>query len=78
MIYGHSIDVPSPMCHNTDVKRSRLETVNDKHISRTGKYSGIFTAATATGCIRCDLRALNINSLVVREGHYFLYIRQSR
>ena len=37
MIYGHNIEVPLPIRHNGDVKRSREETFNDKHISRTGK-----------------------------------------
>lgn len=78
MIYGHNIDVPLPVRHNRDVKRSREETSNDKHISRTGKYADIFIVATASGCRRCDLKSLNINSLVEREGKYFLDIKQSK
>ena len=78
MIYGHNIDVPLPIHHNEDVKRSRYDTNNDKHISRTGKYADIFTVTTATGCRRCDLKALNINSLVERDGKYFLDIKQSK
>lgn len=78
MIYGHNIDVPLPIRHNEDVKRSRYDTNNDKHISRTGKYADIFTVATATGCRRRDLKALNINSLVERDGKYFLDIKQSK
>ena len=78
MIYGHNIEVLLPVRHNGDVKRSREETSNDKHISRTGKYVDIFTVATATGCRRCDLKALNINSLVERDGKYFLDIKQSK
>lgn len=78
MIYGHNIEVLLPIRHNGDVKRSREETFNDKHISRTGKYADIFTVATATGCRRCDLKALNTNSLVERDGKYFLDIKQSK
>ena len=78
MIYGHSIEVLLPVRHNGDVKRSREETSNDKHISRTGKYVDIFTVATATGCRRCDMKTLNINSLVERDGKYFLDIKQSK
>ena len=48
MIYGHNIEVPLPVRHNRDVKRSREETSNDKHISRTGKYADIFIIATET------------------------------
>ena len=70
--------LPLPIRHNGDVKRSREETFNDKHISRTGKYADIFTVATATGCRRCDLKALNTNSLVERDGKYFLDIEQSK
>ena len=78
MIYGHNIEVPLPVRHNRDVKRSREETSNDKHISRTGKYADIFIIATATGCRRCDLKSLNVNSLVERNGKYFLEIKQSK
>ena len=78
MIYDHNIEVPLPVRHNRDVKRSREETSNDKHISRTGKYADIFIIATATGCRRCDLKSLNVNSLVERNGKYFLEIKQSK
>lgn len=78
MIYGHNIDIPLPIRHNEDVKRSRENTANDKHISRTGKYADIFTVATATGCRRCDLKDLTIHSLVKKNGQYFLDIKQSK
>ena len=78
MIYGHNIDISLPIRHNEDVKRSRCDTNNDKHISRTGKYSDIFNVATASGCRRCDLKSLNINSLIERNGKYFIEIKQSK
>ncbi len=78
MIYGHSFDIPLPVRHSKDVTRSRLETANDKHISRTGKYKDIFTMVTATGCRRCDVTRLNVNSLVEKDGRYFLDIRKSK
>lgn len=78
MIYGHNIEVLLPVRHNGDVKRSREETSNDKHISRTGKYVDIFIMATATGCRRCDLKSLTINSLIEKDGKFFLDIRQSK
>lgn len=78
MIYGRRIEVPLPVRHNTDVKRSRQETANDKHISRTGKYRDVFTVATATGCRRCDMKSLTVNSLVERDGKYYVDIRQSK
>lgn len=34
--------------------------------------------AAVTGCRRCDLKALNTNSLVERDGKYFLDIKQSK
>lgn len=78
MIYGHRIEVPLPVRHNTDVKRSRQETANDKHISRTGKYRDVFTVATATGCRRCDMKSLTVNSFIERDGKYYVDIRQSK
>lgn len=78
MIYGHSIEVPLPIRNNRDVKRSREKTSNDKHISRTGKYADVFIVATATGCRRCDLKSLNVNSLIERNGKYFLEIKRSK
>ncbi len=67
-----------PIRHNTDVKRSREETANDKHISRNGKYADVFTIATASGCRRCDMYDLTVNSLVEKNGHYFLDIHKSK
>lgn len=78
MIYGHSIEVPLPTRHGVDVKRSREETSNDKHISRTGKYKDVFTVASATGCRRCDIKKITVNSLVKKDGMYFLDIKQSK
>lgn len=78
MIYGHSFDIPLPVRHSKDVTRSRLETANDKHISRTGKYKDIFTMVTSTGCRRCDATRLTVNCLVEKNGHYFLDIRKSK
>ncbi len=78
MVYGHSIDAPLPIRHNTSVKRSRLETKNDKHISRTGKYMDIFTMVTATGCRRCDVKKLTVNSLIEKDGKYFFEIKGSK
>lgn len=34
--------------------------------------------AAVTGCRRCDLKALNTNSLVERDGKYFPDIKQSK
>ena len=78
MIYGHSLDIPLPVRHNEDVKRSREETENDRHMSRTGKYVDVFTVATATGCRRCDLYSLTVNSLVEKDGRYFMDIKKSK
>ena len=78
MIYGHRIEVPLPIRHSSQVKRSRLETKNDKHISRTGKYADIFTLASATGCRRCDLSSLSVSSLIEKDGLFFLDIRRSK
>lgn len=78
MVYGHSLDIPLPIRHSEDVKRSRHETVNDKHISRTGKYKDVFTMVTATGCRRCDVKNLTVNSLIEKDGRYFLDIKQSK
>lgn len=78
MIYGHSLDIPLPVRHSKDVKRSRHETVNDKHISRNGKYKDIFIVVTATGCRRCDVKNLNVNSLIEKDGRYFIKIQQSK
>lgn len=78
MVYGHSLDIPLPVRHSEDVKRSRHETANDKHISRTGKYKDVFTMVTATGCRRCDVKKLTINSLIEKDGRYFLDIKQSK
>ncbi len=78
MIYGHSIDIPLPIRHNEDVKRNRYKTANDKHISRTGKYKDVFTMVTTTGCRRCDVKNLTVNSLIEKDGRYFLDIRKSK
>ena len=78
MVYGHSIDITLPVRHGADVKRSREDTANDKHISRNGKYTDVFTVACSSGCRRCDMYSLTVNSLVERDGHYFLDIRQSK
>lgn len=78
MIYGHSIDAPLPIRHNEDVKRSRYETNNDKHISRSGKYKDVFTLVTATGCRRCDVEKLNTNCLIEKGGIYYLDIKGSK
>ncbi len=78
MVYGHSIDIKLPIRHNTDVQRSRKETANDKHISKTGKYKDVFTIASAGDCRRCDMYSLTVNSLIERDGHYFLDIRKSK
>lgn len=78
MVYGHSLDIPLPVRHNEDVKRSRHETNNDKHISRNGKYKDVFTVVIATGCRRCDVKNLNVNSLIEKDGRYFLDIRKSK
>ena len=78
MIYGHSLYIPLPVRHSEDVKRSRHETDNDKHISRTGKYKDVFTMVTATGCRRCDVKSLTVNSLIEKDGRYFLDIKQSK
>lgn len=78
MIYGHSIDITLPVRHGSDVKRSREDTANDKHISRCGKYADVFTVACSSGCRRCDMYSLTVNSLVERDGHYFLDIQKSK
>lgn len=68
MVYGHSLDIPLPIRHSEDVKRSRHETANDKHISRNGKYKDVFTVVTATGCRRCDVKNLTVSSLIKKMG----------
>ncbi len=78
MIYGHSLDVSLPVRHSKDVTRSRQETENDKHISRTGKYKDVFTMVTASGCRRCDIKNLTVDSLVEKEGRFFLDIKRSK
>lgn len=64
MIYGHGFDSFINVRHSKDVTISRLETANDKRISRMGKYKDIFTMFTATGCLRCNATRLTVISLV--------------
>lgn len=78
MIYGHRFDIDLPVRHSLEVTRSRHETANDKHISRTGKYKDVFTFVTATGCRRCDVKDITINSLIEKNGQYFLEIKGSK
>jgi len=75
---GHSIDITLPVRRSSDVKRSREDTANDKHICRSGKYADVFTVACSSGCRRCDMYSLTVNSLIEKDGRYFLDIRQSK
>lgn len=78
MLYNKRIDVEMPTRDNKNITRSRLETKNDKYISRDGKYRDVFTMAIATGCRRRDLGKLTKDCLVEKDGHLYIKILGSK
>lgn len=78
MLYGKRVDIDMPKRDNKNIVRSRNETENDKHYSRTGKYRDVFSFALGTGCRRCDLENLNVNCLVEKDGHLYIKILGSK
>lgn len=78
MLYGKRIEIEMPKRKNKAIKRSREETSNDRHISRGGKHKDIFTVALATGTRRCDIKNLNLDSLIEKNGLLYLKIERSK
>lgn len=78
MIFGKQIDIKMPKRDNRDIKRSRLDTKNDKYISRTGKYKDVFTVATATGGRRKDISRLEINDFKEINGRLYVQFLKSK
>lgn len=78
MLYGKQIDIKLPERTPNQIKRSRLKTENDKHISRTGKYKDIFTVACATGSRRKDISKLCASDFKEIDGKLYVYFQKSK
>ena len=78
MLYSHSFDIKLPIRDNKNITRSRNETVDDIHYSRTGKYEDVFNVALGTGCRRCDLENLRTDCLREKDGHLYIQINGSK
>lgn len=78
MLYGKQIDIKLPERTPDQIKRSRLETKNDKHISRDGKYKDVFTIACATGSRRKDISKLCVKDFKEVDGKLYVYFQKSK
>lgn len=78
MLFGKQVEIEMPRRDNGDIKRSRLDTKNDKYISRTGKYRDVFTIATATGGRRKDISKLEVSDFKEINGRLYVQFLKSK
>lgn len=78
MLYGKQIDYKLPVRDNKAITRSRNDSVNDKHYSRTGKYKDVFVLAVATGGRRKDLTNLRADGLKEIDGKLYVAFKRSK
>lgn len=78
MLYGSRINIEMPKRDNKEIYRSRVETKNDKHHSRDGKYKDLFDVALATGGRRSDIQKLTVNDFKEKDGLLYVEFKQSK